>query len=345
MLKFQPIAPIIITESPYVRVQAWEDFHIHTAMTRRGALCCGDFTCCWLGHRRDDGSMMRCDKDVTCKILQRMFDDKMSYNIELKQPIGIMSLCWWQAHMFAKRMDEEWGGGPLLKAADIEQKIKMLRENVWRHLQAPPMNENEQACFVWSGLLGSPETLKALLSRGFNVDECTDKLGRTVLHTLAFAGNAEAVKVVLEATADKKAFVNRPQPTGLSALHRAAQQGHLELLNLLLANGADPNIKHKDGKQPLHDAVFYGRQACAEALISARADIHGKGARGRTPLHLATDSVTPFGSQHEKMQVVVMLLRSGVRPDEPDDDGLSAMNLASHEQNEKFLQLCRARGF
>ena len=44
-----------------------------------------------------------------------------------------------------------------------------------------------------------------------------------------------------------------------TALHSAAQYGHLEAVQLLLKHGADPNIKNSKDETPLDLASLYGR--------------------------------------------------------------------------------------
>ena len=39
---------------------------------------------------------------------------------------------------------------------------------------------------------------------------------------------------------------------GFTPLHLAAQEGHVDMTNLLLKNDADPNAKAKNGLAPMH---------------------------------------------------------------------------------------------
>lgn len=39
---------------------------------------------------------------------------------------------------------------------------------------------------------------------------------------------------------------------GFTPLHLASQEGHVDVTNLLLKNGADPNAKAKNGLAPIH---------------------------------------------------------------------------------------------
>lgn len=96
-----------------------------------------------------------------------------------------------------------------------------------------------------------------LVKAGANVHE-TDKNGVTPLHHAVRFRSPAAVQALIECGAD----VNRAcKRSGGTPLHRAAcstgapgtagrQQEAREIVELLLAAGADPNIKNKQGKRP-----------------------------------------------------------------------------------------------
>lgn len=51
-----------------------------------------------------------------------------------------------------------------------------------------------------------------------------------------------------------------------SALWRAAERGHTEVVNLLLAKGAEVNLSDNDGRTLLSRATANGRKAVKELL-------------------------------------------------------------------------------
>jgi hypothetical protein len=67
-------------------------------------------------------------------------------------------------------------------------------------------------------------------------------------------------------------------------LHYAAMEGHKDIAELLIANGADVNAKGGDEATPLHWAAYNGRKEIVELLIAEGADVNAKDEVGETPL-------------------------------------------------------------
>ena len=103
----------------------------------------------------------------------------------------------------------------------------------------------------------------------------------------ASEGNIQAVKQHLAAGTD---FELRCTACGLTVLGHAAWGGHKEIVELLLAEGADVNMKDKSGGRPLHAAVIGGAKEIAELQILSGADVNAKieggSHKGNTPLPL-----------------------------------------------------------
>ena len=61
--------------------------------------------------------------------------------------------------------------------------------------------------------------------------------------------------------------------SGVTPLHLAAKYGHKEIVEILIANGADINAKDDDGETPLHKAAWERHEEIAKFLISHGADV------------------------------------------------------------------------
>ena len=64
--------------------------------------------------------------------------------------------------------------------------------------------------------------------------------------------------------------------------------GHKEIVELLIAKGAEVNTKDMNGVTPLYSAAGKGHREIAELLISKGADVNAKDRHGNTPLYYAT---------------------------------------------------------
>ena len=97
-------------------------------------------------------------------------------------------------------------------------------------------------------------------------------------------GNIEAVKQHIAAGTDVSARHNMGRHT---PLYFAVFKGHMEIAELLIANGAYVNAKNKYDGTPLHNAAIDGHTEIVELLIAKGADVNAKADTGWTPLDSA----------------------------------------------------------
>jgi thiol-disulfide isomerase/thioredoxin len=113
---------------------------------------------------------------------------------------------------------------------------------------------------------GDVESVKLLLRANpelLNTQEAYRPYGSSPLVVAAFNGRIAVVKTLL----DHGATVDFTNNRGCTPLHRAAGQGHKEIVALLLANGADPNIRDRQHHQtPLQLALTAGHHEVARLL-------------------------------------------------------------------------------
>ena len=86
---------------------------------------------------------------------------------------------------------------------------------------------------------------------------------QTPLMIAAILGNLEVVKILLE----NGAVVDYIDNNGLTALMLAARNGQLPVAELLLSNGADINVQDKRGLTALMHAVSFGHEQTVEIIL------------------------------------------------------------------------------
>src|SRR5256885_8115274 len=93
------------------------------------------------------------------------------------------------------------------------------------------------------------------------------------------AGDVETVRTMLAGDPSLARVADANQPHGgWTALHTAARAGQLDVVRLLLANGADPNAREAgDNTYPLHWAAAARQAETVRALLDAGGDVHGVG--------------------------------------------------------------------
>ncbi|MFD9888823.1 ankyrin repeat domain-containing protein [Amycolatopsis sp. NPDC059027] len=136
----------------------------------------------------------------------------------------------------------------------------------WRPSGDPAEIRDE--ALSWAARNDRTETLRTLVERGAALD--ADVYRGTALTWAAAQGKTAAVRTLLDLGADvnqRNTFGGPGHGAGVTALHLAAQGGHLDVITALLDAGADPSV---------HDALYNstpegwadhcGQSAAREAL-------------------------------------------------------------------------------
>lgn len=123
-----------------------------------------------------------------------------------------------------------------------------------------------------------------------------------------------------------KEHARMPAPDGHTPLGLASFFGHVDMVALLLDNGADPTIPSANSMHvtPLHSAVAVAQPeqalAIVRQLLTHGADPDAKQQGGWTALHAA--------AQRGLREVVTALLEAGASPSPVSDDGITPAMLA-----------------
>jgi E3 ubiquitin-protein ligase mind-bomb len=76
---------------------------------------------------------------------------------------------------------------------------------------------------------------------------------------------------------------------GHTSLQAASQNGHLDVIKVLLKYNADVEIEDKDGDRAVHHAAFGDEPAVIKLLAQAGADLNARNKRRQTALHIAVN--------------------------------------------------------
>lgn len=151
-------------------------------------------------------------------------------------------------------------------------------------------------------------------------------------HDAVHIGNVASVRAML---ATDPALATSVDEYKFQPIHLLDMYFEPEILNLLLANGADINAKNDEGVTILHivtdpDAV--------DVLIKNGAQIEARDKDGRTPL------IMQAGEQDNGPDVVVSLLAHGADPNAKDNQGKTALSIARQSGDETLVGLLTKSG-
>ena len=124
------------------------------------------------------------------------------------------------------------------------------------------VNASGETPLMMAALRGDVDTMKLLVARGAQVQ----REGWTPLHYAASGPSPDAVQWLVQ----RGAKVDARAPTGSTPLMLAARYGHEDSVFLLLAAGADAQLRDDKGRQAADLARMDGRDALARRIESRK---------------------------------------------------------------------------
>ncbi len=135
-------------------------------------------------------------------------------------------------------------------------------------------------------LQGHKEVANLLIKNGADLSILNGEK-ESLLHAAAFYGHTHLLKNLLDYPACKN-LVNAQDQDGKTPLHKAVWGGPKpNIVNLLLANGAQPNAQNNFGYTPLHWAAKHGHTKSAQLLLKKVPSMDVMNHNGHHPFDLA----------------------------------------------------------
>ncbi|XP_046146146.1 E3 ubiquitin-protein ligase MIB1 isoform X3 [Osmia bicornis bicornis] len=171
----------------------------------------------------------------------------------------------------------------------------------------------------------SGERLSALLKKLFETHVSGD-VNEELVKTAANGDAAKCEECLKRPEADVNGVF-----AGHTALQAASQNGHLEVIKILLRYKADVEIEDKDGDRAVHHAAFGDEPGVMALLAGAGADLNARNKRRQTALHIAVNK--------GHAGVVRTLLELGCHPSLQDSEGDTPLHDAISKKRDDMLAL------
>lgn len=128
-------------------------------------------------------------------------------------------------------------------------------------------------------------------------------------------------------------------------LHSAAKNGSIELVKLLIENGANVNARDKYGETPLHHSIYHSvldetqsnnnvsKEEIVKLLIENGADVNAKNNNEKTPLHYA-----------ESVTIAKLLINNGANINAKSKYGRNVLDYAQSQGNSDMVKMLTELG-
>ncbi|QWE29585.1 ankyrin repeat domain-containing protein [Polynucleobacter sp. AM-7D1] len=190
--------------------------------------------------------------------------------------VNVVTLCL-SSSLFAQSADQIDDFTKAAKFDDVSEVQSLLKAGISPNTLDPKGNPmlivaiRDKSKKVTDLLLANPTT---------NVN-LANKSGENALMMAAFDGDLPTVKMLV---LDKKASVNKQ---GWAPIHYAATNGHLQIVEFLMAHGARVNAFSPSETTPLMMAIGSGNEQLIKYLLDNGADLSLRNHEGYTAIDVA----------------------------------------------------------
>ena len=132
------------------------------------------------------------------------------------------------------------------------------------------------------------------------------------------------------------ALINAPDRFGHTPIHYAAYKGNARIVDYLLNNGGNPNIRGRHESTPLHSAAWGKNMQVLELLLEDGADVNARTDEGETPGMTAA-----LRGQKEMLEILFAL---SADPHAKDIHGTNMLDLAAAGGHKPIVDLLSQMG-
>jgi len=157
---------------------------------------------------------------------------------------------------------------------------------------APILLGSREPDFFEACALGRTDRAAGLIAIDATLVNAHAPDGFTGLGLACFFRHIDTARLLLDHGADPS--LASTNALHLAPLHSAVAADSLELVDLLLTRGAEPNPSEASGATPLHSAAGHGNRAVIERLLAAGADRTARTKDGKTPADIAKQYNKPW---------------------------------------------------
>jgi len=169
--------------------------------------------------------------------------------------------------------------------------------------------------------------IQNLLNEGLDVNGMNEQ-GWSALMIAASKGRMDILRLLIENGA---ALDLKNHQGGQTALIFAAHWGHVEVVRYLIAKGANLNMQMDDGWTALIDSISRGNLEVAKILIDSGANINVKSNTGWTALMAA--------AHENQREIVDLLIERGVDVKSTNASNDSALDIAKRKGHQEIVEL------
>lgn len=297
VLSIHSMMPLIVTDKAQISTYHLRNFMFDNLGKPERAPCMGSFSCCARKHVVQVGNVkMRipCDSQALVQVLNKMFNAKVRSLLEISPSTGYI-LCGIECVLYEGADAHSASLIPSVVARGELDTPESFAESVGFPMDArESANQELLQIAIWCFHNTMVHRLLSLRSEG-------EKKPKTSVAAVAFevacaANNVEAAHAILDCGDIGPSTINTPTLLGSTCLCVAAENGSLEVVELLLLLRADvdlpkPPCSLDAGRTALHGASMNCHVDVCECLLSHQASVNASDVRGATPLNLCSTEI------------------------------------------------------